>query len=71
MISEKNRNAYINQIKRLQERNNLLAEVLSEERKLRKNAYSWYMKRLGNKFLWIFDYILLRDDILKDMDSKL
>ncbi len=48
---------YLKQIKRLQEKNVLLAECLCEERQLRKGAYNWYQNRLKSKLSWITDYL--------------
>lgn len=43
---------YHNHIRRLQEQNRLLSEMLAQERKLRKEAYAWYQRRLDGKF-WL------------------
>jgi len=37
-------------IARLQEQNRLLAECLADERRLRKQAYAWYQKRLKSRW---------------------
>lgn len=44
-------------IKRLQEQNRLLAECLADERRLRKQAYRWYMGRLSSRFISLFDWL--------------
>lgn len=46
-------------IARLQEQNRLLAECLADERRLRKQAYAWYQKRLQNRWWSIVDTMLM------------
>lgn len=53
------RRIYLNHIRRLQERNRVLAEMLADERTARRSAYKWYAKRL-NSHVWILmDYMLM------------
>lgn len=56
---------YINQIKRLQAQNALLAECLSDERALRKKAYDYYQKKLNSLFMrkigFLFHYYTDKD----------
>lgn len=58
-MSERDRLGYLNQIRRLQERNRLLAECLADERRLRKRAYKYYMDRLRSRFLRFMDMVML------------
>jgi hypothetical protein len=57
-VSAAEREHYIRHIKRLQEQNRLLAEVIASERKARKGAYAWYFNRLQSKFWFVVDYML-------------
>lgn len=53
------RQIYLRHIKRLQEQNRLLAEVIASERKLRKQAYSWYLRRLQSKWWSVIDILTM------------
>lgn len=44
---------------RLQEQNRLLSECLADERRLRKEAYAWYQKRLQSRFWGVMDMMLM------------
>ena len=50
---------YAAHIARLQDQNRLLAECLSDERRLRKQAYKWYQERLHSKWWCLIDMCLL------------
>lgn len=50
---------YATHIARLQEQNQLLSECLADERRLRKQAYAWYQKRLQNRWWSLIDMALL------------
>ena len=50
---------YAAHVARLQEQNRLLAECLADERRLRKNAYAWYQKRLQSRWWSLMDMVLL------------
>lgn len=61
-----------NHIRRLQERNKALAEMLAQERLARKRAYQHlrgarrdYEGRLASRFMWLFDYFYLTSKYLK------
>lgn len=57
-VPQKQRNVYLNQIRRLQEENRLLASALTDECRLRQNAYRWYRARLESRFLCLADLLL-------------
>lgn len=50
-------NVLLRQIKRLQDRNRLLAEVVADERRMRHAAYKWYQDRLASKWAFLFDSV--------------
>jgi len=50
---------YAAHVRRLQEQNRLLAECLADERRLRKQAYAWYQKRLQSRWWSLMDMVLL------------
>ena len=50
---------YAAHIARLQEQNRLLSECLADERRLRKQAYAWYQKRLQSRWWSLMDVVLL------------
>jgi hypothetical protein len=58
-MSDHDRRVYLNHIRRLQEQNRLLAEMLTDERAYRKRAYDWYRGRLRHRWSWIVDIMLL------------
>lgn len=52
----------IRHIKRLQQRNRMLSEVIADERLARRNAYRklqvakiGYQAKLNSRFMWMFD----------------
>jgi hypothetical protein len=53
------RRMYLNHIRRLQERNRVLGEMLAAERIARQGAYAWYMKRLRSRLWSMFDLMLM------------
>ncbi len=54
-MSSRSDRIYLTHIQRLQDRNRLLAECLADERRLRKNAYAHYQRRIDSKFFWCID----------------
>lgn len=57
-MTKTERRTYLNHIKRLQERNRVLAEMLAVERIARRQAYAWYMQRLRSRVWFVFDLML-------------
>jgi hypothetical protein len=53
------RRIYLNHIRRLQERNRVLGEMLAVERIARQSAWAWYMKRAQSRAWLLTDYMLL------------
>lgn len=52
------RRVYLKHIARLEERNRVLAEMLVEERKMRRAAYGWYRGRLRSRIDTFFSAML-------------
>jgi hypothetical protein len=59
-MSETERRTYLNHIRRLQERNLILGQMLAQERIAKQHAYAWYYKRLRSRFWSLMDLMLLR-----------
>lgn len=50
---------YLNHVRRLQARNRELAEMLAEERILRRQAYEWYEQRLMSRLWLLMDAVMI------------
>lgn len=57
--ARRDRRNYLNQIKRLQDENRLLASALADERMIRRWLTAEYRRSLQSKFWWLIDLLLI------------